>query len=251
MAQIGRDSFGVCRDIDVGNHSYRFFSLKAAEAAGIGPVSRLPVSLKILLENLLRHEDGEAVDAGQIRFIGSWAQRRAEPGGAAAEGGDVSFHPVRVLMPDVSGIPLLGDLAAMRDACAALGGAPHLEPCETARPVGLRKLTGPSLRGRGSDAPPPRPAAPPRPARDPSAQPRPGSPRRWPGPAPAQGPAPPPAVSVSSSVTSSIDRLRAGGQSARPRAPGPGRGRGPARAGAAGGVLHPGDWGGAAAAGRE
>ncbi len=117
MVQGSRDSFGLARTLEVHGERYRYLALPEAERAGLGEVSRLPVSLKALLENLLRHEDGEVVSPEDIRALAAWAQGRRA-------GREVAFHPVRVLMPDSSGIPLLADLAAMRDAMAALGGDP-------------------------------------------------------------------------------------------------------------------------------
>ena len=78
-------------------------------------LTRLPVSIKILLENLLRHQDGESVTAADIAALSNWPDSGA---------GEIAYHPVRVLMPDSSGVPLLADLAAMRDAMVARGAAP-------------------------------------------------------------------------------------------------------------------------------
>ncbi|MCK8786991.1 aconitate hydratase AcnA [Roseomonas sp. NAR14] len=108
-------SFGTRRCLTVGGERYAFHSLPALAAATGAPLHRLPLCLRVLLENLLRHEDGQTVTADDIRAL-------ASRGGVAGEAGrEVSFHPVRVLMPDSSGIPLLVDLAAMRDAVAARG----------------------------------------------------------------------------------------------------------------------------------
>ena len=106
------DSLNVRRDLAVGGARYRYFSLSAAGGNG-----RLPFSLKILLENLLRHEDGVSVTADDIAALKNWTQSR--------QGGrEISFYPARVMMPDSSGVPLLADLAAMRDAMVRLGGDP-------------------------------------------------------------------------------------------------------------------------------
>ena len=117
MAARDRNSFDVIRTLDVGGRSYRYFSLDAAEEAGVGPVSKLPRTLKILLENLLRHEDGEAVTAADIRAL---AQAGQEPVDL-----EIAFRPARLMMPDSSGIQLIADLAAMRDAMVELGGDPN------------------------------------------------------------------------------------------------------------------------------
>ncbi|NKB57092.1 MAG: aconitate hydratase AcnA [Alphaproteobacteria bacterium] len=111
------DSFNTQRTLSVDGIDYRYFSLSAAAEAGIGDVSRLPYSLKVLLENLLRHEDEVAVTAADIAALGAWA-------GHCRGGHEISFHPARVMMPDSSGVPLLADLAAMRDAMGRLGGDP-------------------------------------------------------------------------------------------------------------------------------
>ncbi|MCK6554905.1 aconitate hydratase AcnA [Candidatus Binatia bacterium] len=102
----------------VEGHAYSYFSLEAAAAAGLGDVSRLPYSLKVLLENLLRHENGCTVDLDQIKAVAAWlSNRRSER--------EIAFFPARVLMQDFTGVPAVVDLAAMRDAIAALGGDPR------------------------------------------------------------------------------------------------------------------------------
>ncbi len=110
------DSFGARQTLDVGGRSYACYSLgKAAER--LGDISRLPVSLKVLLENLLRHEDGETVTADDIRAVAAWLENRSG-------GREIAFRPVRVLMQDFTGVPAIADLAAMRDAMRELGGDP-------------------------------------------------------------------------------------------------------------------------------
>ncbi len=110
-------SFGTRRSLVVGGRRLFYCSLAAAAAAGIGDVARLPFSLKVLLENLLRHEDGVVVTADDIRALATW--------GATRRGGrDIAFHPGRVLMQDSAGLPALADLAALRDALRRLGGDP-------------------------------------------------------------------------------------------------------------------------------
>ncbi len=112
------DSFGARRSLTVGDTSVDIYAL---EAAGDG-VAELPYSLKILLENLLRNEDGDKVDGDDVRGLASWAPGQDE----AAE---ISFTPSRVLMQDFTGVPAVVDLAAMRDAMADLGGDPSaIEP---------------------------------------------------------------------------------------------------------------------------
>ena len=109
------DSFGARRTLDVGNKSYSYYALDAA--AGLGDVARLPISLKILLENLLRHEDGDTVTADDIKALAAWTQTRTSDR-------EIAFRPVRVLMQDFTGVPAVVDLAAMRQAMGELGGDP-------------------------------------------------------------------------------------------------------------------------------
>ncbi len=117
MPATSRDGCDVIRTLEADGRRYRYFSLDAAERAGIGPVSKLPRSLKVLLENLLRHEDGETVTEDDIRAV---ARAGAEPVDR-----EISFRPARLMMPDSSGIQLIADLAAMRDAMVELGGDPN------------------------------------------------------------------------------------------------------------------------------
>lgn len=112
------DSYGVVRTLPLGDRSFRYYSLEAAREGGLSGISRLPYSLKVLLENALRHEDGRAVTSDDIAALAAWPENRS----ASCE---MAFHPVRILMPDSSGVPLLADLAAMRDALRELGGDPE------------------------------------------------------------------------------------------------------------------------------
>ncbi|MCO5090589.1 aconitate hydratase AcnA [Bosea sp. (in: a-proteobacteria)] len=106
-------------ELEVGGRRLGFFSLAQMERRGLGPVSRLPRSLKILLENLLRHHHlGKAVESGDVAALANWTADRKG-------GRDIAYHPARIIMPDSSGIPLLADLAAMRDAMVDLGGDPR------------------------------------------------------------------------------------------------------------------------------
>jgi len=100
----------------VGDTGYRIFSLAALEARGTGNVSRLPFATKILLENLLRQEDGRRVSAADIEYVAG--------GAAGGEAKEISFMPARVLLQDFTGVPCVVDLAAMRDALAAMGADP-------------------------------------------------------------------------------------------------------------------------------
>lgn len=118
MSQSGHDSLNARRTLNVGGKSYDYFSLPAA-AAGLGDISRLPYSLKVLLENLLRHEDGRSVTVDDIRAVVDWQKERRSDR-------EIAFRPARVLMQDLTGVPAVVDLAAMRDAMVKLGGDPKL-----------------------------------------------------------------------------------------------------------------------------
>lgn len=111
------DSFRCRRTLQVGSQSFEYFSLPDAERNGLEGISRLPFSLKVLLENLLRFEDGRTVTADDIRAVAEWLQERRSKR-------EIAFRPARVLMQDFTGVPAVVDLAAMRDAMAALGGDP-------------------------------------------------------------------------------------------------------------------------------
>ncbi|MEW6597905.1 MAG: aconitate hydratase AcnA [Pseudomonadota bacterium] len=116
MASI--DSLKTRRELAVGGSTYVYYSLKAAEEAGLSGVSQLPVSMKVLLENLLRNEDGKSVDVNDLRAVAAFLDNRGK-----AEH-EISFRPARVLMQDFTGVPAVVDLAAMRDAMKSLGADP-------------------------------------------------------------------------------------------------------------------------------
>src|SRR5689334_310861 len=109
------NSFGARAQLEVGERSYEIYRLDALQASH--DVARLPFSLKVLLENLLRNEDGVAVRKEDIEALATW-DHRAEPSE------EIAFTPARVVMQDFTGVPAVVDLAAMRDAMAALGGDP-------------------------------------------------------------------------------------------------------------------------------
>jgi aconitate hydratase len=111
------NSFNSRSVLTSGDRSYTYYSLPVLEARGFN-LSRLPFSLKILLENLLRREDGVNVTAGEIEFLAQW-EAKAEPSR------EIAYMPARVLMQDFTGVPAVVDLAAMRDAVKALGGDPE------------------------------------------------------------------------------------------------------------------------------
>ncbi len=117
MPIVGRDTLKSRRTLVVDGKSYDYFSLEAAMAAGIGDVVRLPFTLKVLLENLLRYEDGRSVSVDDIKALAAWVgPRRSDR--------EIAYRPARVLMQDFTGVPAIVDLAAMRDAMVALGGDP-------------------------------------------------------------------------------------------------------------------------------
>ena len=111
------DSFRCRKRLQAGGKAYEIFSLADAEAAGLAGISRLPFSLKVLLENLLRFEDGRTVTADDIRAMVQWLAEKKSTR-------EIAYRPARVLMQDFTGVPAVVDLAAMRDAMAKLGGDP-------------------------------------------------------------------------------------------------------------------------------
>jgi aconitate hydratase len=119
VSVIGHDSLKARRSLDVDGKRYDYFSLDAAaKAAGLGDVSRLPFSLKVLLENLVRLENGRTVTVDDIKALGQ------SLGGKTSER-EIAFRPARVLMQDLTGVPAVVDLAAMRAAMVDLGGDPN------------------------------------------------------------------------------------------------------------------------------
>jgi aconitate hydratase len=117
MAIVSKNSFGARESLQVDGKSYEIFRLAALEKKGIGHVNRLPVSLRVLLENLLRMEDGRFVHPADIEALAAW-----EPNSATQK--EISFMPARVLLQDFTGVPAIVDLAAMRVAIRELGGDP-------------------------------------------------------------------------------------------------------------------------------
>jgi len=117
MTVTGHDTLGVRRTLDVDGDAYDYFSLPAA-ADKLGDISRLPYSLKVLLENLLRHEDGGTVTTDDAQAVVDWQQERRSTR-------EIAYRPARVLMQDFTGVPAVVDLAAMRDAMVAMGGDPQ------------------------------------------------------------------------------------------------------------------------------
>ena len=111
------DSFRCCKTLQIGNKTYAYFSLPIAEKNGLKGISRLPFSMKVLLENLLRNEDGRSVTKDDIKAVAEWLKTKSSTR-------EIAFRPARVLMQDFTGVPAVVDLAAMRDAMKQLGGDP-------------------------------------------------------------------------------------------------------------------------------
>ncbi len=113
------NSFKSRQTLTVGDKTYVYYSLEAASKNGLGDVSKLPVTLKILLENLLRAEDGVTVTKADIEAVAKWVENKGKIEH------EIAFRPARVLMQDFTGVPAVVDLAAMRDAAAELGSNPE------------------------------------------------------------------------------------------------------------------------------
>src|SRR3990172_477098 len=127
MAQKSLDSFKTRSSLKVGKQSYAIYRLDRLEKAGFKTVSQLPVSLKILLENLLRHEDNRLVTKADVETLAGWNPK-------AKKEKEIAFMPARVLTQDLTGVPAVVDLAAMREAIKQMGGDPKkinpLAPCD-------------------------------------------------------------------------------------------------------------------------
>jgi len=116
VTNVGQDTLKTRRTLEAAGKSYDYFSLEAA-AGELGDFSRLPYSLKVLMENLLRHEDGRTVTVDDAKALAGWvADKKADR--------EIAYRPARVLMQDFTGVPAVVDLAAMRDAMNDLGGEP-------------------------------------------------------------------------------------------------------------------------------
>jgi aconitate hydratase len=114
----GHDSLKTRRTLTVAGKNYDYFSLEAAaQAAGLGDISRLPFSMKVLLENLVRLENGRTVTVDDIKSLAAWLKTKTSER-------EIAFLPARVLMQDLTGVPAVVDLAAMREAMVKLGGDP-------------------------------------------------------------------------------------------------------------------------------
>jgi aconitate hydratase len=111
------DSFKCRREMTVAGKTYTYFDLKEAEKNGLDGASKLPYTLKVLLENLLRFEDGRTVTKADIEAVAAWTK-------TGKSSHEIAYRPARVLMQDFTGVPAVVDLAAMRDATTSLGGDP-------------------------------------------------------------------------------------------------------------------------------
>ncbi|HHG89117.1 MAG TPA: aconitate hydratase AcnA [Devosia sp.] len=118
MTQKSLNSFNAKQNLEVNGRSYKYFSLAEAEKNGLSGISRLPNSLKVVLENLLRFEDGLTVTRDDILAFSDWVEKRSS-------NQEIAFRPARVLMQDFTGVPAVVDLAAMREATVALGADPQ------------------------------------------------------------------------------------------------------------------------------
>src|SRR5882724_11494775 len=121
------NSFKALSALKIGSKSYSYFRLRSLVDGKVGQVEKLPFSLKILLENLLRHEDGTSVTKEDIQAVASWpAQNLVEGNASKPREREISFMPARVILQDFTGVPCVVDLASLRDAVAEMGGDPNL-----------------------------------------------------------------------------------------------------------------------------
>jgi aconitate hydratase len=125
VSAIGQDTLKARRSLEAGGKSYDYYSLSAVSDAGYGDISRLPFSLKVLLENLLRYEDGRSVTVADIEKAAKWVETQKSDL-------EIAYRPARILLQDFTGVPAVVDLAAMRDAMVQLGGDPQkINPLNT------------------------------------------------------------------------------------------------------------------------
>ena len=117
MSNPSIDSYNCRENLTVNGKNYVYYSLPKAESNGLEGISKLPFSLKVVLENLLRFEDNRTVSAQDIKAVADWLVNKTSSH-------EISYRPARVLMQDFTGVPAVVDLAAMRDAAVKLGGDP-------------------------------------------------------------------------------------------------------------------------------
>ena len=116
MTAVGQDSLKTLKSLSVDGKEYKYFSLAEA-AKSLGDISKLPKTLKVLLENVLRFENGGSYKVDDAKAIAGWLEK-------ASSTKEVPFKPARILMQDFTGVPGVVDLAAMRDGIVQLGGKP-------------------------------------------------------------------------------------------------------------------------------
>ncbi|KAG1647611.1 Aconitate hydratase A [Nymphon striatum] len=116
---VGQDTAKTRRTLSAGGKTFAYYSIKAAEEAGLGDFSKLPAALKVVLENMLRFEDGKTVHVEDIKAFSEWATK----GGKNPK--EIAYRPARILLQDFTGVPAVVDLAAMRDGLKNLGGDPE------------------------------------------------------------------------------------------------------------------------------
>ncbi len=126
---VGQDTSNTRRELTAGGKTFAYYSIKAAEEAGLGEFSNLPAALKVVLENMLRFEDGRTVSTDDIKAFSDWGKK----GGKNPV--EIAYRPARVLMQDFTGVPAVVDLAAMRDGIVSLGG--EAEKINPLNPVDL------------------------------------------------------------------------------------------------------------------
>ncbi|WP_320179717.1 aconitate hydratase AcnA [Roseovarius pacificus] len=126
---VGQDTAKTRKELSVNGKTFAYYSIEAAEKAGLGDFSKLPAALRVVLENMLRFEDGKTVSTDDIKAFSEWADK----GGKNPR--EIAYRPARVLMQDFTGVPAVVDLAAMRDGIVALGG--NAEQINPLNPVDL------------------------------------------------------------------------------------------------------------------
>ena len=128
MAISAGNSFKTRDTLNVGAQAFQIHRLEVLEKQGVATLAKLPFSLRVLLENLLRFEDGRTVHAEDIRFLAGWT-----PNGAQKE---IAFMPARVLLQDFTGVPAVVDFATMREAMKRMGGNPEAHQSAFSRRAG-------------------------------------------------------------------------------------------------------------------
>jgi len=115
---VGQDTLSTQSTLNVNGKTYHYYSIKEAEAKHFKGIQRLPYSLKVLFENLLRFEDGKTVTTDDLTAMANWLNTKTSKH-------EIAYRPTRVLMQDFTGVPAVVDLAAMRDAIKSMGGNPE------------------------------------------------------------------------------------------------------------------------------